>query len=964
MTSASQLSLARFAYNVYGLLAPHHKQPPRPPANQLVYTCDREVYCLSQLTHPLGRLHSTYYDASAPVPLQHVVVGGKNHLKLLALDHEQLAVVADFPLQEQRSARLFNVNTLKCSGDLVAAGLTNGTVSVFQVAGSGKARLAHRLQEHKRVVNSLDFTDDHLLLSGLQDGSVRLWDLRASLGSVLKLQASQHLDPVRACQYSRHARVRGKMTVLTCHDLGALCKFDLRYPSLHAGFLPERKWTFHTGPALSLHIHPDAEYVMTAGRDRRVCVWNYAEASVVSTPVVTVNTYGPVVKTRWCPIPAGEPQAAWDTPDEHEPRLPLCEYDFACLYLNDDPTISVFNLSRRYIPKEVVTTTLHKPVQNFIWAQNPRGDRKLWTITKSNTFASYNLSALENTNVARPLEDLPAAATAWGAGFANLALVDQRRGDFYLLPHEEDDVATPDEQREDERHSVTPEHSSFFKPGMPKPFALATSSPKDRLLMFQVSTPIHPSKLPLPAPNARPALTRNWSQTTQDSELVKSMAPWHTQKRTSILHSASPFLVPVSIPIPMNDEAAMEALARDYKVSVPEGFSLADVCDMNARVAAGVLRSRDSQVWRLLAVSLEQEAPEEHVFEPEPEAEPKRDDIKSLTSELGNLVGSYNSNSTSGTTYGEAQKQHESPHALVLRSAQLSVLSLIEMGASHQKKYGSRSNSMLMGEKNLFFMQHPDDEREPAVRRRSSYHTGTRPWDHELDPHLPSRNAGSFPSLVERKRHSFSAKPRTPLSQLSQAITKPEELVPWSIHNLLEKQITFARDQGDLVFCCTLLVLFYAQFRRHILSHIMSETQILECLAGYVDLLRRKELYECAAALVKAAPGDLRYKLGLHVSREVDLRFYCEWCHKLLVNEASKARLAEGALLSLFGFWYCDECLRQLSNCVYCNEPCRGLAVVCSLRCGHRGHFGCLQDWFLHDDNTECPGGCAEVVTY
>ncbi|KAM9887411.1 hypothetical protein OXX69_013324, partial [Metschnikowia pulcherrima] len=61
-------------------------------------------------------------------------------------------------------------------------------------------------------------------------------------------------------------------------------------------------WTFHTGPALSLHIHPELEHVLTCGRDRKICLWNYADAHS-SAPEAVINTYGPVMKVRWNETP-------------------------------------------------------------------------------------------------------------------------------------------------------------------------------------------------------------------------------------------------------------------------------------------------------------------------------------------------------------------------------------------------------------------------------------------------------------------------------------------------------------------------------------------------------------------------------------------------------------------------------------------------------------------------------------
>ena len=70
-------------------------------------------------------------------------------------------------------------------------------------------------------------------------------------------QANLHSDPIRACQYSPHSAVRNKICVLSVHDSGALCKFDLRTKSGGKVYSPEKNGICIQGPALSLHIHPE-----------------------------------------------------------------------------------------------------------------------------------------------------------------------------------------------------------------------------------------------------------------------------------------------------------------------------------------------------------------------------------------------------------------------------------------------------------------------------------------------------------------------------------------------------------------------------------------------------------------------------------------------------------------------------------------------------------------------------------
>lgn len=1211
-STPGQLSLARFAFNIYGALGSNELQKPlkspdaikhlQKSSKKLMYSCEREITCLSQLTHPLGRLMSSYSEIQGQAPAHHVVIGGKNYLKLLALNADQSAVVADVNIVDPASQtqsrllsslKLFNVNTVKCYGDMVACGLTNGSVNIYQVASSGKSRLAYKLEDHKRVVNSVDFTDhEQVLFSGSQDGTVKLWDLRTfSPKPVLKLSASQHSDPVRSCEYSRHSRVRGKMTVLSVHDSGSLCKFDLRFPtsSSSSTLLPERKWTFHTGPALSLHIHPEAEYVLTGGRDKKICVWNYSDASLLSnSPETTLNTYGPVMKIRWSNTPSQDVQRNTSNFDISEvytnSTLSLFDYDFACLYLNDDPTITVFNLRRKYVPKEIITTTSHKPFQNFIWAEGPApSQRKLWTLTKSNIFVSYNLSSGDDglLNVTRPLEDLPSIATTWQNGFADLSFVTQDSRDYGFLTAELSDIDTEvhersnsedymriEEERPFEHHSSAVSLESpnaYTKTPMgllPNPSNLLyqktqnNSSPKDRPQLIRQSTAYAGNKSPSPIPHGRqsmaetfgslmrPSLPRNSSQSTQESESPLFMQLPHAQlnngKKASF-GGPSPYVVAVNVPIPLGDEAVFEILANEYHISIPDGFELADVCQMNARLAASVQRYRDCQVWRLLTVALEQEEfeqymanyleYEDHTMEEiaQQKEQNPQEELKSLLSDLGNFVGSYNSNSTLTTNYGSMPKGSESAssaHNISLSeitressrgpgsfggSKSASATSLLEPTQPYMASTSpsiSRANSLQARKRPILhgpraysgtseqenaIIDDEDEEghsehshlptkRDPAQAFRSAVSRKSSAIDirasrypsfssHIASPDLagdegspllysrklPVRSqvsssfsgtqqswaipkatqdldnenlnavstatasvasgfmaigSGSFtgapgsvrnrPSMLSLKgspsnfRGSFgssrsggvlgtkqgvahhlervdesslhSGEPRR--SELTKAFKDenkaneeadvPVSDMPWNTLNMLKKAIDYAMDQGDVIMCSTLILLFYKPFHKHFPKQVLSNNSCLECLGMYIETLRKRRLFTNAVKVVKEAPSELQYDLSVYASKEVSMRFYCCWCNKLMVNELSKGKF--GALSENFGYWYCDECHRKQLNCIYCNVPCKGLTVVVSLACGHRGHFGCLQEWFIQDQNTECPGGCDGLV--
>lgn len=1083
--SPNHLSLARFAFNIYGSIGGDRSLPRLPEKSRgktLKYTCDKEITAITRLHAPLNRLN----DAAS----SHVVIGGKNYLKLLALDASATRVVADInlfeplaPVTRLHAAKLFNVNTMKTQADKVACGLTSGAVHVFQVAPAGRGRLVHRLDDHKRVINSLDFVDqDPLLVLGSQDGTVRLWDLRTfTLKPVVRLLASQHSDPVRLCQTSPHSRVRNKLCILSVHDSGALCKYDLRYPVLsHLSMvLPERRWTFHTGPALSLHIHPDSEHLLTGGRDRKICLWNYAETHATAAPEVTLNTYGPVMKVRWNELPNDDKQNVFSN-------------DFACSFLNDDPLIAVYNISRKYVPKEIITTSSHKPIQNFIWA---RGGRRIWTITKSNAFVGYDLESPDpSVSITRPQQNLPAHVGAWAPGFASLTLASQDEDDYDLLVTSE-----PTTDYEEEDFAETASVASMESSSTPAKSVNSMASPptffykKERPLLVRLATQL--------SYKPRPTLQRDQSLSTIDltslSAIMMHAVPAVGLKKPL---PASPYVVSLAVPIPLADDEAFAALASEYLTGLPDGFSLSHVCEVNARVAASANRFRDCQTWRLLSTALDFEpavptgTPPSMVYQNH-EAEslvsglslnqsPVNRKVGNMSGELGNLVGSYNLDLTVTTNYGSGPRKSDAaspmrnfmgslefaegftalhkeaagkntgedttanqplavensdqlkdtqpntqaesepkvenptpeelmPSAAVPSSSQtssdapqpktaitvplpskpqtqlnkgfhvdnthsLATNSRISPKGTYSSMLSSSYNSNSLVSSGVSSsmasyrgrpsrnLQDIDDENLNILTSASASYSAHAGFEGMRD-RSPARSAPFLgfaskrpvpinTSLTKVRSHLTSSitDQKTPQSALTRAMEDASKIgCPWSSKDIVKKAYEYAVAQGDLVMASTLTLLFYEHYPAGSGEMLASEEQCLEGLGLYIDTLRQRMLFCVAAQVVKDAPKPLKYRLADYASKDVEMRFYCCWCQQLLTNEASKERAG-----SEFGYWYCDECRRRQTNCVYCNEPCKGLSVVESLKCGHRGHYDCFQEWHLEEGEVDCPGGC------
>lgn len=1087
-------NFAKFAFNIYGTLSTNSSGTPQSheissspssslsssqsrrnkqtyratSGNRLTYQCDKDTISLAQLNYPLQ-------VGGYGTELHSIVIGGKNYLRLLCISESQQRIIEDINLLESKSiynsrvgSKLININTIKTYESTIATGLSNGILSIYKVTPSGQGRLTGKFSDHKRTINSLDFVDsENQLLSGSQDGTIKLWDLRSSSPKPkITIQANLHSDPIRACQYSPHSAVRNKMCVLSVHDSGALCKFDLRSTGGNGNiYSPEKKWNLHTGPALSLHIHPEKEYVVTGGRDQRILVFNYGEGqSTRSTPENMINTYGPVLKVRWSSYPNIE-ESADEFDDVHtaQPKAnPLYNYDIACLYLNDDPTVAIYNLSRKYVPKQIIHSK--KPIQNFIWARNGHRDRNIWTLTKSCTFNSHNLDQIDEFDVSRPLDDLNNVAIAWDNN-NNLSMVNQDKHEFELedseLYEKTEGTSEPEggsQGIENEESGNSHYYSSVTTSPIEKPplvrsythnpmlaIQLPTKSP---LPMARSATGLLSHDMLLPNISTRPKLTRNVSQTTQDSSIshgssfpVPQSATSHTTlfMRRGNNNNIKPsntfaYVIPVTLPIPSNDEFIFKKLSNEYLVKLPDGFTMIDVCLLNASTAASVNSNRTCQVWRLLAVSLqehfeEQLAPMATEQLEKQQNDPNQSEVeasndanengtdnitgKSVLSVVGNLVGSYKSNSS----YGTGTQTSRSGRQVKLRtSSGTNLMDKINLA--------SRTNSFST---TSFKIKEKEDVVEDAIQDDDgdvnnsnvlkpatdiqSIHSNSEPIGIKFKPtkiedlddenlniansvavkssptsvgiSLPSSHTfsssfasspkpirGQIPSsqqlatkrespvhswLDQKKNELFSGRNVAPaISGLSLALKTTnngdEKLLTraWKFKNLLKKSLDYAMLQGDVIFCATAAMLFY-----EFAEDTISQYEYLEWVSLYIDILRRKELFVTAVNIINSTNDSIKSKLQKIYSVDLDLRFYCSNCGTLLVNE--KSQLSQKGE---FGYWYCDECNKLQLTCVYCNEPCKGLAVVVGLKCGHQGHFGCLKEWFIQDENVECPGGC------
>ena len=119
----------------------------------------------------------------------------------------------------------------------------------------------------------------------------------------------------------------------------------------------------------------------------------------------------------------------------------------------------------------------------------------------------------------------------------------------------------------------------------------------------------------------------------------------------------------------------------------------------------------------------------------------------------------------------------------------------------------------------------------------------------------------------------------------------------------------------------------------------ISANRRLEAYYCYIELLRRFKQYSKANEIIMQTDIANNNTLNQY---GVIIYISCSICGK----EVS------GHMPSIS---YCQKCKVNISNCIICCEPVRGLYRWCAV-CSHGGHVECTKLWY--NKHVVCPSGC------
>lgn len=196
---------------------------------------------------------------------------------------------------------------LSATANKLATSLSNGAVILWDLDKEGPNKVDQLKYEHDRSVNRIIFggASGSWLMSGGQDGLMKLWDIREAKPASLVLKAS---SPVLQLAFS--PSVSQPFSLLATCASGTMIRYDIRYTGRGGGGATDRI-AGHVGACLAMdwrdtldtegveESRKEGGYVVTGGMDGVIKIWDFSLASLSTKPVRVLQTGRPVKDVKW-----------------------------------------------------------------------------------------------------------------------------------------------------------------------------------------------------------------------------------------------------------------------------------------------------------------------------------------------------------------------------------------------------------------------------------------------------------------------------------------------------------------------------------------------------------------------------------------------------------------------------------------------------------------------------------------
>jgi len=264
----------------------------------------------------------------------------------------------------------------------IATAAANGRIVLYDLNRAG-VELA-RLHEHTRQVHKICYNPHQgaLLLSGSQDGTIRMWDIRDLAGdrSVMTCRSlnkfSGNNEGIRDVRWSPTDGVEFAAGT----DNGVIQRWDFRKE--HA---PLIKINAHDKTCHSIDWHPSGKYLASAGADKNVKVWDFKSTDRRMKPMWQLRAPQAVLNARWRPL--GGSQGGDDSSNQQ------CTF-LATSYDQHDPRIHIWDFRRPHVPHREIDR-YEMPATGILWCS----EDLLWSVSTAGIFTQTNVHFL-----AKPIE--------------------------------------------------------------------------------------------------------------------------------------------------------------------------------------------------------------------------------------------------------------------------------------------------------------------------------------------------------------------------------------------------------------------------------------------------------------------------------------------------------------------------------------------------------------------------------
>ena len=402
----------------------YSSRPPSPQEDESIRRASRARFAALSATENATTSHRTGLEINTIAINEegtHALVGGKEIFKTIRVEDGSCAedlnlrsAIRSNPVQASGQKRqVYSIDIADVAwakgdcGNYVAAATSSGKIILYDLGHAGMP--AAQLYEHFRQVHKVTFNPHrgNLLLSGSQDGTVRLWDLRdvrdVRQASTLKSKHkySGQSDGVRDVKWSPTDGVDFAFGT----DSGWIQRWDMRNLKQAKIKIPA-----HTTTCNTIDWHPDGKHIVSAGSDKIVRVWDFS-VSRRQKASWEIRTPYPVLNARW--RPSCESALYFDNGARQCAQL-VTAYDQA------HPMLHIWDFRRPALPFREIAPYNSSPT-DLLW----HSQDLLWTVGKEGVFLQ---SDIQHASKIVDKRNLQAVAVSWRGDMNFVTLKRRQRG--------------------------------------------------------------------------------------------------------------------------------------------------------------------------------------------------------------------------------------------------------------------------------------------------------------------------------------------------------------------------------------------------------------------------------------------------------------------------------------------------------------------------------------------------------